>query len=66
LTLSGRILPVGGVKEKALAAHRAGVTSVVFPDKNEADIRDIPEDIQKDLKILKINELEEIIDVVLN
>jgi ATP-dependent Lon protease len=42
------------------------VTSVVFPDKNEADIRDIPEDIQKDLKILKINELEEIIDVVLN
>jgi len=66
LTLSGRILPVGGVKEKALAAHRAGVTSVVFPDKNEADIRDIPEDIQKDLKILKINELDEIIDVVLN
>jgi ATP-dependent Lon protease len=66
LTLSGRILPVGGVKEKALAAHRAGVTSVVFPDKNEADIRDIPEDIQKDLKILRINELEEIIDLVLN
>jgi len=66
LTLSGRILPVGGVKEKALAAHRAGVTSVVFPDKNEADIRDIPDDIQKDLKIVKINELEEIIDVVLN
>jgi ATP-dependent Lon protease len=66
LTLSGRILPVGGVKEKVLAAHRAGVTSVVFPAKNEADIRDIPEGIQKDLKIYKINELEEIIDLVLN
>jgi ATP-dependent Lon protease len=66
LTLSGRILPVGGVKEKILAAHRAGVKSVVFPAKNEADIRDIPEDISKDLKIYKINELEEIIDVVLN
>jgi len=66
LTLSGRILPVGGVKEKVLAAHRAGVKSVVFPAKNEADIRDVPEEIKKDLKILKINELEEIIDVVLN
>jgi ATP-dependent Lon protease len=66
LTLSGRILPVGGVKEKVLAAHRAGVKSVVFPAKNEADIRDIPEDISKDLKIYKINELEEIIDLVLN
>jgi ATP-dependent Lon protease len=66
LTLSGRILPVGGVKEKVLAAHRAGVKSVVFPAKNEADIRDIPEEINKDLKIYKINELEEIIDVVLN
>jgi len=66
LTLSGRILPVGGAKEKVLAAHRAGVKSVVFPAKNEADIRDIPEDIKKDLKILKINELDEIIDLVLN
>ena len=66
LTLSGRILPVGGVKEKVLAAHRAGVKSVVFPAKNEADIRDIPGDISKDLKIYKINELEEIIDLVLN
>jgi ATP-dependent Lon protease len=66
LTLSGRILPVGGVKEKVLAAHRAGVKTVVFPAKNEADIRDIPEGIQKDLKILKINEVEEIIDLVLN
>ncbi|UCD91562.1 MAG: endopeptidase La [Desulfobacterales bacterium] len=66
LTLSGRILPVGGVKEKVLAAHRAGVKYVVFPAKNEADIKDIPEDISKDLKIYKINELEEIIDLVLN
>jgi len=66
LTLSGRILPVGGVKEKVLAAHRAGVISVVFPAKNEADIQDIPEDIKKDLKIIVIDELEEIVDVVLN
>jgi ATP-dependent Lon protease len=65
LTLTGRILPVGGVKEKVLAAHRAGVKSVVFPARNEADIKDISEDIKKDLDIIKINELEEIIDLVL-
>jgi len=66
LTLTGRILPVGGVKEKVLAAHRAGVKSVVFPAKNEADIKDIPEDIKKDLDIIKINELKEVVDLVLN
>jgi len=65
LTLSGRILPVGGVKDKILAAHRAGVTSVVLPAKNETDTLDIPETIQKDLSIHKIDELEEIIDLVL-
>jgi ATP-dependent Lon protease len=66
LTLSGRILPVGGVKEKVLAAHRAGVKSVVFPARNEADLKDIPEDIKRDIKIIEIDELEEIIDLVLN
>jgi ATP-dependent Lon protease len=66
LTLSGRILPVGGVKEKVLAAHRAGVKSVVFPARNDADIKDIPEDIQKDIQIIEINELDEVIDLVLN
>jgi len=65
LTLSGRILPVGGVKDKILAAHRAGVTSVVLPAKNETDILDIPETIQKNLSIYKIDELEEIVDLVL-
>jgi ATP-dependent Lon protease len=65
LTLSGRILPVGGVKEKVLAAHRAGVKSVVFPARNNSDIKDISEDIKKDIQIIEINELEEVIDLVL-
>ncbi|MBL7178592.1 MAG: endopeptidase La [Pseudomonadota bacterium] len=65
MTLSGRLLPVGGVKEKVLAAHRAGVKSVVFPAKNEADIKDIPDDIKKDLKIITTDELAEIVDLVL-
>ncbi len=66
LTLSGRILPVGGVKEKVLAAHRAGVKTVVFPARNDSDIKDISEDIKKDIQIIEINELEEVVDLVLN
>ena len=65
LTLTGRILPVGGVKEKLLAAHRAGVKTVVFPSKNEANLREIPEEIQNDLKIVTIDELNDVVDQVL-
>ncbi len=65
LTLSGRILPVGGVKEKVMAASRAGVKSVVFPARNESDLQDISDDIKKDLKIFAINELSEIVEHVL-
>jgi ATP-dependent Lon protease len=65
LTLSGRLLPVGGVKEKVLAAHRAGVKGVVFPAKNDVDIKDIPDDILKDLKIITTDELSEIVNLVL-
>ena len=65
LTLSGRILPVGGVKEKVMAASRAGVKSVVFPARNESDLQDISDDLKKDLKIFAINELSEIVEHVL-
>jgi len=65
LTLTGRILPVGGVKEKVLAAHRAGIKTVVFPIKNEANLREIPEEIQNDLKMITIDELTEVVDQVL-
>ncbi len=65
LTLTGRILPVGGVKEKLLAAHRAGVKTVVFPSKNEANLREIPEEIQNDLEIITIDELNDVVDQVL-
>jgi ATP-dependent Lon protease len=65
LTLTGRILPVGGVKEKVLAAHRAGIKTVVFPIKNEANLRKIPEDIRKDLRIITIDELNEVVNQVL-
>ncbi|HIJ55462.1 MAG TPA: endopeptidase La [Deltaproteobacteria bacterium] len=65
LTLSGKILPVGGVKEKILAAHRAGVKSVVFPARNDGDLEEIPADVKKELKIITVDDLGEIIDLVL-
>jgi len=65
LTLSGRILPVGGVKEKVLAAHRAGVKIIVFPAKNEAEFNDLPPEIKNNVNIVSINELDEIVDRVI-
>jgi len=64
LTLSGRILPVGGVKEKILAAHRAGVKTIVFPAKNSADFNDLPSEILNNINIFPINELDEIVHCV--
>ncbi len=64
ITLSGRILPVGGIKEKLMAAVRAGVKTVVLPVKNSVDIDEIPENILKNLKIIPIEELD-IIEIVL-
>jgi ATP-dependent Lon protease len=65
LTLTGRILPVGGIKEKLLAAHRAGVQTVIIPAKNVADLVDISDEIQDALKIVPITALSEAIDMIL-
>ena len=66
LTLTGRILPVGGIREKLLAAHRAGVRTVVLPIKNSINLRNIPLEIKQDLNILTIDELDAAIDFVLH
>ncbi len=65
LTLTGRILPVGGIREKALAAHRAGVRSIILPARNESDIKEIPEEVQKSLNLITISELKDVVDLVL-
>jgi ATP-dependent Lon protease len=65
LTLTGRILPVGGIKEKILAARRAGVTTVILPHKNRVDIENIPQDVKAGLEILLMERLDEIVDRVL-
>jgi ATP-dependent Lon protease len=65
LTLSGRILPVGGIKEKILAARRAGVKTVVLPFRNNVDIENLPQDVKEGLEIILTDRIEEIVDKVL-
>ncbi len=61
ITLRGRILPIGGLKEKILAAHRGGVNTVLIPDENEKDLNDIPKEIKKDIDIVSVKHMDEVI-----
>lgn len=65
ITLSGKVLPVGGIKDKVLAAHRLGVKTIILPKKNEHDVDDIPEDVQNDLEIILVSELDEVLEAAL-
>ncbi len=65
ISLRGRVMPVGGIKEKLLAAHRAGIRHVLVPDRNRRDLDDIPEDVKKDLTITLISRIDEILPLVL-
>ena len=65
ITLSGLVLPVGGIKEKVLAAHRAGMTHLILPKDNEADLDKLPESVRKELSITLVERLEEVIAVAI-
>jgi ATP-dependent Lon protease len=65
ITLRGSVLPVGGIKEKVLAAHRAGIRRVVMPDRNRKDLEDIPEEVRHEMEIFFIKRMEEILPLVL-
>jgi ATP-dependent Lon protease len=65
VTLRGRILEIGGVKEKVLAAYRAGLRRVVMPSTNEKDLRDIPDEVRKQMKFTFASTMDEVIDVML-
>jgi ATP-dependent Lon protease len=65
ITLSGLVFPIGGVKEKVLAAHRAGIRRVLLPARNEADVDDIPEDVRKDLQLVFVSTINEVIEAAL-
>ncbi len=65
ITLRGRVLPIGGLKEKVLGAHRAGITTIVLPKDNEADLEDIPEEVRKVLAFHPVATLDEVLAVAL-
>ena len=65
ITLSGLVFPIGGVKEKVLAAHRAGIRRIILPSRNEADVDEIPEDVKKELQIIFVSGIAEVIDAAL-
>ncbi|MDD3873974.1 MAG: endopeptidase La, partial [Methanosarcina sp.] len=66
ITLSGAILPVGGIKEKILAAHRAGIKKVILPKENERDLEDVPEDVRNELKFVPVETIEEVLKEALD
>jgi ATP-dependent Lon protease len=65
VTLRGRVLPVGGIKMKVLAAHRAGLTTVILPQRNEKDLDDLPNDVREAVKFVLVDRIEEALQVAL-
>jgi ATP-dependent Lon protease len=65
ITLSGLVLPVGGIKEKVLAARRAGMKKVVLPRDNESDLRTLPENVRAELEITLADRIEDVLQVTL-
>ena len=65
ITLRGRVLPIGGVKEKVLGAHRAGITTIILPKDNEADLEDIPEEVRNVLSFHCVGTLDEVFEIAL-
>src|SRR5690625_5195050 len=65
ITLRGRVLPIGGLKEKLLAAHQAGIDTVIIPQGNEANLEDVPEQILEDLKVVPVSTFYEVLEVML-
>src|SRR3989454_1898864 len=61
ITLRGKVLPVGGIKEKVLAAHRVGIREVILPRRNERDVEDVPEELRRQLRFLFVDEAEEVL-----
>ncbi len=65
ITLRGKVLPIGGVKEKVLAAHRAGITLVILPEENRKDLPDISEEVRKELDIRFVENMDDVLAIAL-
>ena len=65
ITLRGQVLPVGGIKDKVLAAHRFGVETVILPRRNETDLEDVPEEIRKQMKFVLAERVDDVLSAAL-
>jgi ATP-dependent Lon protease len=61
ISLSGLVLPVGGIKEKVLAAHRAGIKRIILPKANEKDLKEVPQEVRGDLTFIFVERIEEVL-----
>ncbi len=66
LTLSGQVLPIGGLREKALAAQRAGIPKVIFPSENASDLEELPPETRKEIEFIPVDWIQEVLDVAFN
>ena len=62
ITLRGNVLPIGGLKEKSLAAYRAGIHTVIIPEKNKADVEDIPESIREQMDFVPVSNMDQVLN----
>jgi ATP-dependent Lon protease len=66
VSLQGQVLPIGGLKQKVLAAHRAGLTTVIFPKLNAADLDDVPEDVRNEMTFVQAETIDEVLEQALS
>jgi ATP-dependent Lon protease len=65
ITLRGQVLPVGGIKEKVLAAHRAGIKTIILPEWNRKDLEDIPQKVKKDIRFHFVDKMMDVLKIAL-
>jgi ATP-dependent Lon protease len=65
ITLRGRVLPVGGVREKVLAAHRAGLKVILLPQKNQKDLVEVPKKVREALKIIPVTHMDQVVELAI-
>jgi ATP-dependent Lon protease len=65
ITLSGLVLPIGGIREKALAARRQGIKTLIFPARNEPDLAELPPELKESLRFVPVSTLEEVLAIAL-